>query len=316
MRSSAWSTKSVTEADRFGFWNDVICDAVLNVEAQSPAPGAFDAELSCNHLSFGRVVRCSSGPHRVERSARMLRSKPSDAYLVSLQLSGRCHVSQGGTQFTLDAGDIGVVNAARAMRLTFEERVERMIAVIPRHSLEAACGWLSPGTAVRLPRGRATTRVLSALLAEMGAPDAELREDEESVLSESFLSLFRSSGAPMATTPAGDGLRARVLAFMRDNLGDPDLSPGLVATGIGISERSVHVVFARTGTTCRRWLIEERLKRAASALRAPDWSSASISEIAFRTGFSDLSHFSRRFRQKFGSEPSAYRSSGASAPQL
>ena len=181
-------------------------------------------------------------------------------------------------------------------------------------ALEAACGWLSPGTAVRLPRGRATTRVLSALLAEMGAPDAELREDEESVLSESFLSLFRSSGAPMAA--AGDGLRARVLAFMRDNLGDPDLSPGLVATGIGVSERSVHAVFARTGTTCRRWLIEERLKRAASALRAPDWSSAPISEIAFRTGFSDLSHFSRRFRQKFGCTPSAYRSSGASATSL
>lgn len=72
----------------------------------------------------------------------------------------------------------------------------------------------------------------------------------------------------------------------------------------------MHALFAGSGTSCRAWIIEQRLARAAAALRAPEWAGSSVSEIAFRLGFAELSHFSRRFKARYGASPRAYRQAG------
>lgn len=307
MRRDVWSTNVVRNTEQFGYWNDVICEAVLNVEARRTDAGDFDAHLNCNRLALGNFVHFRSQPHRIERSHRLLKIKPDDCYLVSLQISGLCHVVQGVAEFTLNAGDIGLVNADRTMRLTFENEVHRIVAVVPRRQIEAACGWLSPNSAFRFARGLSTTRVLAHLISEMASPDCELREDEEDALGRAFLDLLSASREKRHLPARDEAIRLRLIAYLRANIEDPDLSPRSAAQVIGVSERTVHALFAGSGTTCRRWIIEERLRRAAVALQAHEWIGSSISEIAFRLGFSDLSHFSRRFKERYFCSPSKYR---------
>ncbi|MEJ8573575.1 helix-turn-helix domain-containing protein [Microbaculum marinum] len=307
MQRDVWSTSVVRGSDRFGYWNDVICEAVLNVEASSVDDGDFSADLSCNRLALGNFVHFRSEPHRIERSRRLVRFKPDDSYLISLQMSGLCHVRQGETEFTLGPGDIGVVNADRTMRLDFEQEVHRIVTVLPRRTLEAACSWLSPNGAVRLARGRPTTRLLTQLISEMASPEIDLRDDEERALGRTFLDLLGASRERHDGPVRDERLRDRLRAHLHENLADPELTPRSAADAIGISERTVHALFAGSGTTCRRWIIEERLKRAAAALRAPEWRGASVSDIAFRLGFNDLSHFSRRFKERYLLSPRDYR---------
>ena len=57
-----------------------------------------------------------------------------------------------------------------------------------------------------------------------------------------------------------------------------------------------------------KWLQEKRLDYAAGQILL---NASNISQIAFGSGFEDLSHFSRVFRQKFGVTPSEYRKSFA-----
>ena len=57
-------------------------------------------------------------------------------------------------------------------------------------------------------------------------------------------------------------------------------------------------------TTPGKWLTAKRLEHAAKNLMH---NVDNISQIAFDSGFENLSHFSRAFRQKFGVAPSAYR---------
>lgn len=69
------------------------------------------------------------------------------------------------------------------------------------------------------------------------------------------------------------------------------------------------VVFTRTfrkasGMTLRRYLNQVRMTHAIELLEE---TAESIAEIASRLGFSDQSHFDRRFRQSFGRTPSRYR---------
>lgn len=53
-----------------------------------------------------------------------------------------------------------------------------------------------------------------------------------------------------------------------------------------------------------KWLLSKRLDFAKKLLVT---QQSSITQIAFESGFKDSSHFSRAFKQKFGTTPSAYR---------
>lgn len=55
-----------------------------------------------------------------------------------------------------------------------------------------------------------------------------------------------------------------------------------------------------------RWIMKRRVERAANILANSDQS---ISEIAFETGFEDLSHFSRVFKKITGNNPTEYKKS-------
>lgn len=59
-----------------------------------------------------------------------------------------------------------------------------------------------------------------------------------------------------------------------------------------------------------RWLLRKRLDHAAALLRA---SSCSVTEVAFESGFEDVSHFSRAFKQRFQVTPVAFRHSSPPA---
>lgn len=62
-----------------------------------------------------------------------------------------------------------------------------------------------------------------------------------------------------------------------------------------------------TGTTPHQYTLRLRLRRAAARLRE---EPAKISDIAFASGFGDISNFNRTFRAEFGMSPRAYRSAG------
>jgi AraC-like DNA-binding protein len=53
-----------------------------------------------------------------------------------------------------------------------------------------------------------------------------------------------------------------------------------------------------------KWLLRKRLDHSAALLRS---SKRNVTEIAFESGFEDVSHFSRVFKQRFQLSPLAYR---------
>jgi AraC family transcriptional regulator, exoenzyme S synthesis regulatory protein ExsA len=57
-----------------------------------------------------------------------------------------------------------------------------------------------------------------------------------------------------------------------------------------------------------KWLLQKRLDYAAALLRN---SKMNVTEIAFESGFEDVSHFSRVFKERFADSPVAYREKSA-----
>jgi len=93
-----------------------------------------------------------------------------------------------------------------------------------------------------------------------------------------------------------------VLDMIRRRAGERGLKPADVAGQVGISVRYLHRLLESTGRTFSQHLLEQRLERASAELRNPE-RRLKIAEIAFASGFSDISHFNRSFRRAFGDTP-------------
>lgn len=67
--------------------------------------------------------------------------------------------------------------------------------------------------------------------------------------------------------------------------------------------RHLYRLFAGKGWTVTAWIRERRLEHCRSDITDPRLADWSITDIAFRWGFSDSSHFSHCFRNEFGVSP-------------
>jgi len=115
----------------------------------------------------------------------------------------------------------------------------------------------------------------------------------------------------------GRGMRAARLqaakAFIARNTCRADLSAETVAIHLGVTTRYVHLLFETEELSCSKFVIERRVARAHEMLFDPQRSAQSITAIAFTAGFSDLSHFNRAFRRRYGMTPSEVRQAGRDA---
>jgi AraC-like DNA-binding protein len=94
---------------------------------------------------------------------------------------------------------------------------------------------------------------------------------------------------------------------MDRHLTNAELDCAAVAAALKLFPRYINQLLEAEGTSLSRYIWRQRLDRAASDLRNPALSRRSISVIAMSHGFNDLSHFSKAFRQAFGTSPRDYR---------
>jgi AraC-like DNA-binding protein len=88
---------------------------------------------------------------------------------------------------------------------------------------------------------------------------------------------------------------------------DPGIGPRMIAAKANISERYLHQLLDEEGLTFTHIVRDRRLDRAFAMLRDSSLDHLHISQVAYETGFNDLSYFSRCFRCRFGDTPRAIR---------
>jgi AraC-like DNA-binding protein len=90
-------------------------------------------------------------------------------------------------------------------------------------------------------------------------------------------------------------------------LPDPQLDAETVATAAGVSVRYANALLAQEGTSIARLIQSRRLERCHRALMDPLQAHRTVTEIAAGWGFSDMTHFGRRFKTAYGVLPSEFR---------
>ncbi|BCQ62375.1 hypothetical protein PBOI14_41250 [Pseudomonas sp. Boi14] len=111
----------------------------------------------------------------------------------------------------------------------------------------------------------------------------------------------------------GGCLRDQARQLISQSLNEPGLTPVSLAGQLNISVRQLYRLFEEQGDSVCRFIQRSRLKRSAADLSNPHLRNESITDIAFKWGFTDSAHFSRTFKKHFEQSPRDFRARSLNA---
>lgn len=307
-------------ADRDAALEDIFDQAGVPIRVTNCVP-AERAGTRVHYWKFGAsdLFVAQGAGLRLTRTQSQLRAAAPEAIRVGFQVSGRYTLSVNGHDEAQGAGHVNITDltlpceftqyGADASTASFQlgydqlgipvDRVRkagRMLASSPVYALvqghmaglcrsaDALASSLSAG-----PTGDATLELVRAMISSAGRDDARF----DSVMNET--------------------LYTRIVAFIQQHLTDPGLSPERIARQHHISLRQLHKLWRHNELTLSEWIVSERLEGARRALAAPA-TPVTVAAIARRWGFTDSTHFSRRFRGAYRLSPGEWRRLNLSDP--
>lgn len=97
--------------------------------------------------------------------------------------------------------------------------------------------------------------------------------------------------------------RQRILTYIEAHLDDCRLTAKRAASDLGISPRWLHALLEDTGIGFCNLVARRRVEKCRALFEDPASDHLSIAEIAFLSGFNDLSTFYRRFGERYRMTP-------------
>ncbi len=245
---------------------------------------------------------------RLSRPAPML-ADGEDTVCLMIKTGGHMAVTQGGREGVPQVGDGVLLVYREPAALQFQDGTYVSVRV-PFSAVSPLASNAAAAAARRIPHETEALSLLRGYIASLPERIANPQLGRLSALHVYDLIAL----AIGATVDGGEiarqrGVRAaRVEAIKADLVRNAALTIEQIAKRQGISPRYVQMLFEETGTTFSEFALECRLDAAQRMLSSPRFAAWSILAIALEAGFSDLSHFNRRFKRRYRMTPSDMRS--------
>jgi AraC-like DNA-binding protein len=309
------ATEQPFTTDRFGDWMETVCRTFVALDATPADDTPFRAGIDVSHLGDTVFSELHATAQRVERRPVDIARSTVECAILLLQRAGTMVVAQDGREVVLAPGSAAIVDTTRPYAFNVREPIRQIVVHCPRHRLSSRLRSIRAVTAAAIAGDTPTGALLAATLATLAQERRRLAADEADAVGRYVLDLVAVALEAMpeaghAVFSRGSAaLLARLNAYLRDNLADPELTPARIAAAHGLSLRHVHRVFHESGDSLGAAIRRARLDRCRADLEDPRQRARSITEIALRWGFNDSAHFSRAFKARFGLSPRAVRGS-------
>lgn len=251
--------------------------------------------------------RCNSPFHRYSMRHR----SPHTGYSLQLVKEGTLTITSDDNELHMKPGDIAFVRPMKVLEYHALNGGSRTIGI---HVPLRLANPLRYGRRIALDRVFSRSSGIGACVASLVETITDRRQELtaadcaslQTVVAEAIIQLGTSTSEEVNSVSADllESLKVVAVAL----LSDPDLTPARVAERAGISVRTLHRAFQASGETFWSWVRDRRLERCHIELAAPSFSRRSITEVALRWGFNDLSTFDRNFRKRYGVSPRMIRS--------
>jgi AraC-like DNA-binding protein len=302
--------------DRAALWRGVIRDVYAHLEIDVAPGPQFSGQIVRSQLCQIEITDVRTDSEIARRTRQHIARSATDAYIYLLVKSGRLHVTQFGRGCFIGPGQYALLDLDEPYEFNHVERVHKVGLKLPRSMLRRNAGEIAAHCAVPHGATAGIARLAADYISGLSDPDVDLSEQQSYLLSRTasdlvFLSLEADSDVGFADESAiRAAIRRRAKAFIDAHFTSADLRPETIANGLKVSVRYLHQCFENAEMTVMQQIRTTRLERALADLEDPTLRHQSISQIAFRNGFGNVSYFSDAFKAQFGRTPRDVRTTG------
>lgn len=305
-RARVWTTAALPEGEQFPFWREVVWQVFTPVALRRPDEGPFRGTVTAWSMGPLGVSVITSDRQSAVRGPAEIARRAGDAFFLNLPLAPGSFAAQGGRTARLQPGDFTIVDSASPFELGFTAPFRQISLMLPHELLRPLLAAPGQATAVRVAGEAGVGAVTAAAIRALVRGGDTLDREAARALAARLADLIALSlGVVVAPPPSAT--RALLLQAAQDeaerSLGDPELSPVMVAARVGISVRYLHRLFADTGSSFGRWVLTRRLERCRRDLQDPARRHWTIAQVALEHGLADPGYFSRAFRAQYGMTP-------------
>lgn len=277
------------------------------VERRNKVAGTVSRMAACG-MDFAHI---SNDLDYVHRDWADIRRDGNDHLLLVLQLDGSCGVEHGGRQDVVGVGECILVDSTRPTTFYFQGEFSNHFAVHLPRQLMYSDSKVDFEVARKLTAADPMAIMLRALVAKMMM--TSYSEDASPSLRQLMLDAtrqaFMTTGANLANGSAlSDSASSRVQMadmLIDKNLSDSELGARWLATKLGVATRTLQQDFKSMGLTCTTVIRDKRLQYAREKIEQSreQRNRVTIAEVAYSSGFNDISYFNRSFKELFGYAP-------------
>lgn len=305
------NTDLLPREERLQSWSAMLRRVCGGFEVEAANPADFTGEIFLERIAGIECAGIAGSVARIVRDGATADSEGDGLLFYVLQLEGTSEMRQGRGEAVLQPGDATLIDGARSSEFLYRGYSRQLSLHLPVRVL-AAYGEDWKGTVAAKIAGHGYAAALHALLVRSVSEAESLLPVEGALLRRQLIEgIMHLVSARRSASPPATALRqdewSRVRGLLQRQLSDADFNCAAAARSACTSVRQLQRLFQSQGLTFGSWLKRERLERCYFDLRQACGLRATVTEVAFRWGFSDVAYFSRAFSERFGLSPRAAR---------
>jgi AraC-like DNA-binding protein len=313
------STDEVPAGERFAFWREVNSKlwAPYDLRCEPSLESGFRAQVGISDFGAVQVTLMTTMPHSVHRTPKLIRQSDPEVLKLGCLVRGRGMITHDGQCADMQAGNLVLYDTSRPYTAEFAPDVpaSRLLLLrFPRSLLPLPPRDVRRLSAVPIPGAQGIGALSSQFLLQLARHMDEFSPSDAALVSTLTLDVLTAALANALEAESvvpphtrRRALMAQVHAFIQENLGDPNLTPDVIAAAHHISLRYLHKLFHAEGRTVAGWIRERRLEQCRRDLADLRLALRPINAIAARWGFTSHAHFSQAFRNAYGLSPRQFR---------
>jgi AraC family transcriptional activator of tynA and feaB len=314
-----WSTADAPRGTRAAWWNALYSERFANVTFSPAGAGEFAAELALGAVGPLGIARIRATATNIERTPAHVERGGARLFSFLYVARGSGVFEHNGNITVLRSGDFTLCDNSAPHRLHSTDDTElvvlRAAPEVMRERIPQPEGWCGlglPGGSIFATAAAHMTRELSGRM-EAGLPRRYAIIAARNLLDVLATAFGLAFEAGVSVTPSVSARRVAARRHVEAHLRDPALSPTQVAAALHVSPRYLRMLFQDGTESLSAYILRRRVEECARLLASPLWSGQTVTDIAFGLGFNSAAHFTRAFRQRFGTTPTGYRSRALAA---
>lgn len=292
------------------FWNDFLSSNFTSSYLEFIEKDKFRCRAEIASIQDIKVICGSGSAHKVYRMIKR-NDYDSGVYTININLSGTISIIQENQEIKLKPQEFTFLDQDKNYSIYHEGDYQMLTIEVPKYILTERLRKPNLYLGLKLNGSKGFPQIAYQFFEKLPQMIKGISSKDVTLLKDSLINIivnaFKSMDEWNQLTTVALGHLQRAKDIIAINLHEPDLSRAQVSENSGVSIRELNRIFSSEGTSITRYIKQQRLILAAKLLLDPLFQKVTVSEIAYRSGFSDLSHFSNSFSAKYNSYPKEYR---------